>query len=973
MLRMLGSPALLLGHQSMLLPQTRPAMLLLYLAFRGDWVSRDALATLFQPDEDDANARRYLRVLLNRAKDFAWAQQLEVSANALRWLVQTDASLLLEAFERKDWALVCQLHQKTLLEDFVTRDAPAFEAWCELERASLARLWQQAAMHHARFLTAANQPQEALRVLEQLLRFDPLQEDVVADSMRCQYALGNRQAALGAFEAFRKMLQHEMGLEPMPETLLLHGKINRSETLQTSAAPDRMTLERLNPVRFSGREREQWQLLKSQKSVRFVVAEAGAGKTRLLEQTVAAGAAWWYCREGLSDVPYHPITEWIRTHTSAVPELGSYLEDLARLIPEVAPTLMPSLPDPITAKTRLLEAITRVFETSQAGLVIDDLQWIDQSSLEALIFMVSSARVAVVMAARSEELSLQLEQTLSGWQRLDQLLTIKLEPLVATDAKELLDELVGTKAYNQSLPEWLVKHCGGNVFFMLETIREMLDSGNLGSAGHTEESGFSSTDIRVPQSVAALIEGRLARRSEIAQRVLQAGSVLREGLSAALLASMVGISEFAVVDALEEAERTGFICGHRFGHDLMRQSVYNSISASRRSALHARAATVLEPLSANLAVLSEHWHLAGNAQKAFMYLNLVSEDFYERGLFAESQSSLELVIRQAPDADSRLKAQQKQAWLLFELAQISQAKALNATVLQEAQNPVTQAQALHLEAVLLNHAGELEAARTSNQAAMQLMQRLQPDFVLFHATAASLAHASGDYQQAMDYLEPAVFQLRKQAISTNLISCLNGLGAAHNELGNHLLGQQYGREAWQMARSINAKSNQVSIAVNLAYALGQLGKPVEALQIQEEALSLGEYAMTNTLRNNLAQAYLKLGRLEEVKTLCHSIIADATDATLCCVNWMRLAKIHDLQNQPLEKHQAVQNGIQSLQNTEYEVARAAIAVGVFNYGTDTQIKWLEQFLSTHGFTSQMLRQRVEQTFTVKYGHSNYTF
>ena len=957
----------------MVCPQTRPAMLLLYLAFKGDWVSRDALATLFQPNEDDASARKYLRVLLNRAKDFAWAQQLEVSADRLRWLVQTDVSLLLGAFEAQNWALVCQLHQKTLLEDFTTRDAPAFEAWCELERAALTRLWQQAAMCNVQLLTAAHQPREALRVLEQLLRFDSLQEDVVVASMRAHYALGNRQVALGAFEAFRKMLHQEMGLEPMPETLLLHGKMYRSEVLEVSVSrtvTDQRPSERLNPVRFVGREAEQRQLLDSQKPVRVVIAEAGAGKTRLLEQSVPVGAAWWRCREGLSDVAYHPITEWIRTHLSNVPELGNYFEDLARLIPEIAPRLVLGLPDPITAKTRLLEAITRVFEVRQAPLVIDDLQWIDQSSLEALIFMVANARVTVVIAARSDELTAQLEQTLGGWRRLDQLLTVKLEPLAAADAKALLDDLIGLKVHQPHLHEWLVEHCGGNVFFMLETIRDLLSDGNLAVVGGLPGSGAA---IRIPQSVAALIKARLARRSEIAQRVLQASSVLREGLSAGLLASMVGISEFAVVDALEEAERSGFISRQRFQHDLMRQSVYNSISDARRSALHARAATVLEPTSANFAVLSEHWHLAGNAAKAFTYLNLAAEDFYQRGLFAESLSSVELVIQQAPDADSRLEAQQKQAWLLFELAHISQAKALNALVLREAQQPLTRAYALHLNAVLLNHEGDLKAARASNAAAMELMQSLQPDFVLFHATAASIAHASGDYAQAMDYLGPAVLQLRKQAVSTGLISCLNGLGAAHSELKNPRLAEQYCREAWQMARSINAKSNQVAIAVNLAYALGQLDRLAEALQIEEEALSLGEYAMTNTLRNNVAQAYLKLGRTEEAKALCHSILADATDATLCCVNWMRLAKIHDLQNRAAEKHQAVQNGIESLQNTEYEVARAAIAVGVLNYGTDAQIKWLEQFLSTHAFTSQMLRQRVEQTFTVKYGHSDYTF
>jgi DNA-binding SARP family transcriptional activator len=75
-LHLLDTPHLVLHGARAELPVTKPALLLCYLALQGDWVSRGALAALVSPQMDEDNARHRVRVLLNRAKDFAWAKTL---------------------------------------------------------------------------------------------------------------------------------------------------------------------------------------------------------------------------------------------------------------------------------------------------------------------------------------------------------------------------------------------------------------------------------------------------------------------------------------------------------------------------------------------------------------------------------------------------------------------------------------------------------------------------------------------------------------------------------------------------------------------------------------------------------------------------------------------------------------------------------------------------------------------------------
>ncbi|NJK43456.1 MAG: hypothetical protein HC933_03585 [Pleurocapsa sp. SU_196_0] len=205
------------------------------------------------------------------------------------------------------------------------------------------------------------------------------------------------------------------------------------------------------------------------------------------------------------------------------PELGAYREDLARLVPDIAPGESPDAPDPSLTKPRLLEALARVFESNETPIFVDDLQWIDPSSLEVLSLLSARGRVRLVAAARRDEITAHVEQALNIWRSQGHFEEIDLEPLDAPSMNALLEEVTVSNAVNANWAKWLVEHSGGNPFFALETLKDLLER---------DEAALAQPDldqIPIPRSVQQLVERRVKRLSETAQRALQAASVVREG------------------------------------------------------------------------------------------------------------------------------------------------------------------------------------------------------------------------------------------------------------------------------------------------------------------------------------------------------------------------------------------------------------------------------------------------------------
>jgi DNA-binding SARP family transcriptional activator/tetratricopeptide (TPR) repeat protein len=981
-LRLFGTPAVKTGKTNdwQELPNTKPVMLLMYLAALHTWVSRNALAAMMQPENDDANARHYVRVLLNRAKEFGWTADLETQPERLRFPIASDLQRFREAIQQNDWALAHSIQNKPFLDGLLLRNAPSLESWVELERHELSRAWTRASIQHANDLIENQQHQQAVTVLERLLKHDPLQEDVMVRYMQQCANLGLRQEAIRSFEIFRQLLETELGLSPMPETLGVfenlksHERIAPSVTSKTQA----ITPNLLRPPHLRGRSQEQQRFWASQKPIRSFLAEAGAGKTRMLEETATPNARWWRCREGLEGVPYQPIIEWINANLNAVPELGAYREDLARLIPEIAPNERFGPAEPGIAKQRLLEAIARVFEAQPTGqnpagnpaeIIVDDLQWIDSNTLEALVFIAARNTLRLTLAARKDELTGSIENTLNTWRTQDKILEIELPPLRHEDLHDLIRDVSGSTSeispgeisageisageISAQAIQQLITDSGGNAFFALETLRDRLEHQTQHPNQHPTQQQH-----HVPNKIKHLIEQRIKRLPETTQRSLQAASVMREAFTPTRIATMIGISEYAALDALEHSERAGLTDGTQFRHDLVRQSLYTTLPELRRKAMHARAAKILEGHTETV-VIAEHWAAAGEIQKAVQLWHSASGAYLDQGLAELALQTLARALEfcTEPEWNEWIEwIELDQSYLYLHLGNMQAYNEISDRLSMNAKSPTAQTRVWMQKAIWHSQERQHDQANTWMQKATRQLQEIPNDHIRFHelhvyATEAKnrLAFNQQDFQTA---LEAALEGLQLHTTARNtigMISLYTDIGAIYIGLMQLEKAYEYLDQAWQKMEKINLRGNQrITVAGNLVSVAIREPKfvPMVLPRALQCAQSDPEFQLSDSegLWNSLAALYYrKLQDNAKAFDFFENVARNGQHPVYVTSAYAAMARIGaELGHAQKDIHHRLEQAIEQAQKMQYPAARASTLIATLMHGSAEQIARAEQ-------------------------------
>ena len=224
--------------------QARRAALLAYLAAatpRGSH-RRDKLLALFWPELDQARAR----AALNQAVYVLRATLGEEAivprgdgALGLTDVVWCDAVAFEAALDAGNVGDALALYRGDLLDGFFISGAPEFEHWLDGERARLRERASEAAWALAETRAAAGDVVDAERWARRAADLVPADEARVRRLMTFLLGLGDRAAAVRAYEVFVARLRQEYELEPSAETEALAASLRREE--QHAAAPHALT------------------------------------------------------------------------------------------------------------------------------------------------------------------------------------------------------------------------------------------------------------------------------------------------------------------------------------------------------------------------------------------------------------------------------------------------------------------------------------------------------------------------------------------------------------------------------------------------------------------------------------------------------------------------------------------------------------------------------------------------------------
>jgi class 3 adenylate cyclase/tetratricopeptide (TPR) repeat protein len=380
-----------------------------------------------------------------------------------------------------------------------------------------------------------------------------------------------------------------------------------------------------------------------ERRVALLAGEPGVGKTRLAAELAAqiheegGSVLAGRCDEDLG-VPYQPFVEALRLFVDHAPSddllggLGRYGGELARLLPELnerVPELAPPLSsDPETERYRLFDAVAAWLVAVSADepllLVLDDLQWASKPTLLLLRHVVRSPdakRVLVLGTYRDTELTHDhpLVEVVADLRREGGVERLSMSGLDDLGVAAIVEQAAGQTLDEDgvALARAIYEETEGNPFFVREVLRHLAETG----AVERREGGWASrvpvSTLGIPEGVRDVVGRRLSRLSGDTNQAVRVAAVVGAEFEVSVVQAAGGLGEEALLAALEEAASARLVSEvsatrYRFSHALVRATLYDSLTAARKVALHRKVAEAIESLHVgalddHLPALAHHW------------------------------------------------------------------------------------------------------------------------------------------------------------------------------------------------------------------------------------------------------------------------------------------------------------------------------------------------------------------------------
>lgn len=532
------------------------ALLAFMLLHRNAPQIRQQVAVYLWPDAIDGDAKANLRRRLHELKQLIpdadrW---LHVETKTIQWLLTDHCFVDVAQFEtaitqsqsaQSQQALeqVATLYQGDLMPS-------CYDDWIVSYREQLRQQAIAGLDTLVTLLSTQGDNRSAIRYAQQLQRIDPLYEPAYCHLMRLHGQAGDRASALRVYHQCMTTLQDELGVNPSPTTCKLYQELitlDDAPPPPTCAASDQTqvpivsTLLPLPPSSLAvpttelaliGREIEWaamqvWRsqcLEQNQSDLLWLLGEPGIGKTRLLEElakTMQTSGGYVLWGRGFEAEMLRPYGAWVDIFQA----IGAtkFLDELKSLVLNVesAATLNRGRLFDLAA-----QFISQLAETAPVLIVLDDIQWLDETSIAFLHYAVrllsQQKPVWFACAARKREIEVNLpaDKFIQALHREHRIRTVELTPLNRPQTLAL-GQAVGYAADD----DLIFTSSGGNPLFALEIVR-----------AHAQSDGTA------PGTLETLIQGRLRQLDEMTRELMPWMAALGRSFNPTTLATVAGLS-----------------------------------------------------------------------------------------------------------------------------------------------------------------------------------------------------------------------------------------------------------------------------------------------------------------------------------------------------------------------------------------------------------------------------------------------
>lgn len=311
-------------------------------------------------------------------------------------------------------------------------------------------------------------------------------------------------------------------------------------------------------------------------------------------------------------------------------------------------------------------------------LIIEDLHWIDPTSIELLTFLIDNVaeqRVLFLLTHRPEFSPI--------WAGRPNVSAMTLDPLDPTSCRSLAESVLGERMALPAVVDQIVARTEGMPLFIEEMAKTLAETGALTSSSSRAPKKLSARVMRsIPINLMDSLMARIDRLGE-AKTAAQIGSVIGEEFSEPLLRHVMAEEGEDLESALTHLVSSGLLrrddstdeVRYAFKHALVRDAAYDSLLNRHRAALHARIAACLETqfpetITNEPERLAEHYTEAGLIERAVHYWRLAGERASERSENVEAKNHFENGFRLLGGLENKEAAKELELSLLIGLGPV---------------------------------------------------------------------------------------------------------------------------------------------------------------------------------------------------------------------------------------------------------------------------------------------------------------
>ena len=541
-------------------------------------------------------------------------------------------------------------------------------------------------------------------------------------------------------------------------------------------------------------------------------------------------------------------------------------------------------------------------------LILDDIQWADESSMQLLHYLARSIkhqRVCILAISRTDRYDLQKDgkptkviDVLARMHREGVYKEIILDRLNREDCEQLVDLSLAKTLFTEEFYESIHKETNGNPLFILETLKALQESKSIyvqNGSWYDKQDDFI---LEVPHRVEDIFVRRLSALSDDEKDILQVAAILGYRFDVSLLSKLLEISRIKLLKILQRVENDLQIVistetGYQFEHPMLEDMLVDQVPQLLRKEYHLMAAYELEKiygdnLDNQVGEVAQHFRKGANHKKAVPLLYQAAINAFGISSFRSASIFFEDLIDSSEMSGEPFTNIISHHDLYFnlevcydEIGRWDQSlKILNKllTIAEKKNHPKNQADVLARIGSTYDKLGDLDRALETFNQSLTIVQNndISIAYCKIYNNIGVVYFEKGDYDRALEYFDKSLKTPPDESNKSYQANALTNTATIYNIQGNHTAALAKYKEAFIIHKQKNDQKGVARILHNMGMTQTDLNEWEKAIENFEQCLTVAAEIEDKHLRAltylNMGKAYARQGDLGKAYNLVSKAI-----------------------------------------------------------------------------------------------------